>query len=294
MNNMYNEGQDQHATQGKVVLSGSSGGIVQSQSVNDQTSFMPAGNLQSPFPPGGAQPFAPGGPGAFPPVQPGKGLFQKVRTNPAYLVLAVAIVVVVIASGTLVAFAATGMGSNPNNHHANQPQAKVQATTTTRSTQGPAHTTAPKQTLTPVPTQASTPTQQQPTQTPPNPGSNPPPDPGGSASQTSSGDVPVQFVNLPQTIYIDSTGFTWINVKTQPGYWVTLTSTYPDGNTNVEDSGLADGGAITLLWDPQAYYLEAYPPPVSIVLTATVSQNLDGSGATGQVQATVQVIKLQN
>src|SRR5215469_7909702 len=98
MNNMYNEGQNHYATQGKLVLSAPPKVVGQPQSVNDQTSFLPAGHLQSPSLSGGAPPFAQGRPAYFPPVQPRKSLFQRVRTDPAYLVLAVTIVVVLIAS----------------------------------------------------------------------------------------------------------------------------------------------------------------------------------------------------
>lgn len=279
MDDMYREGQKHDATQGKLVLSNSPEGNVQPQSANDQTSFMSAGNLQSPFMSGAAPPFAAGWPGYYPPpVQPRESILQKLRTNPAYQVLAVAIVIVLIASSALAAFAATGMGSNPNNNHANQPLAQAQTTATPRPTQ--TYITVP--TPTPAPTQAPTPVQQQPTQ--------PPPDPGGNPSPTSGGTLPVQFVNPPQQASPDT--YYPITVQTQPGATVDLTITYEVNNGPTGDyTGQADeNGIATLNWAANDT-VSSYTQPVSVLFTATAQ---DANGNTGQAQTTVIVLRSSN
>lgn len=233
MDDMYNERQNHHATQGKLVLSAPPEGTGQSQSVSDQTSFMPSGNLQSSFMPGGAPPFATGGLGYPPPVQPKKNIFQKLRSDPAYQVLAVAIVVVLIASSALVAFAATGMGSTNPNNHANQQITKAQT---------PA--SRPKQVPTlPVPTQAPTPTmappapvQQQPTQPPQKPVMN----------------LTAQFTNVPQQLANGMQG--QATVQTLPGATVTFEVTYAGvaASAPVIQRQMADNnGMVTFTWTVQ-------------------------------------------
>ena len=286
MNNMYGEGQNRHASQGKLVLSNSPEGTGQSQFANDQTSFMSASNFQSSFMPGGAPPFATGGP-AYSPIQPKKSIFQKLRSDPVYQVLAVAIVVVLIASSAMAAFAAMNIGSNSHNH-ANQSLAKVQPTLpAARPTQIPTMV-MPTQAPTPVPTQAPAPVKQQPAQPLPTPGGNPSPTPGGNPSPTPGGVIPIQFVNPPQQASPDT--YYPITVKTQPGLTVNLAVTYevnngPTGNYTLTADG---NGIATLNW--AANDAISYTHPVSVLFTATVQ---DGNGDSGQAQTTVIVTAKQ-
>ena len=293
MDDMYNEGQNHYRSQGKLVLSSHPDGSVSPHPLNGETSFMPAGSDQTAFMPAGTPPFAPNGSGylqgpggssylqgpggnGYPQEPPKKGLFQKLRTDPAYQVLAVAIVVVLIASGSLMAFAATGMMGTGSNHNSpNRPQAKAPSSFT-HATQVP--TPAPTPTLmpTPVPTQA--PTQVvQPTQAP---------NPIG-------GKVTVAFTNLPGQVNNNTT--TQIVVQTNtPGASVQFAVQYAGGTgTPVFMTQTADNnGMATFNWTATVFNVFNNNTNVTARLTVTATDN--NNGRTAQQTADVTVVVNNN
>ncbi len=273
MDDMYNEGQNHYGSQGKLVLSSPyPDGSVPPRSMNDETSFMPAGSDQTAFMPAGGPSYGTGGNG-YPPPQPKKGLFHKLRTDPAYQVLAVAIVVVLIASGSLVAFAATGMMGTGSNHPSNQHLAKVQSTPFTHATQAPIPT--PTQA---VPTQA--PTQAVPTQAP------------TQAPTKPVMNLTVAFANLPAQVNNNTT--TQIVVQTLPGATVQFQVAYPlgSGGTPVFMAQMADGnGMATFNWTAQVQPMLAQTT-ITAHLTATAVDN--NTGQTAQQAANVTVIVNNN
>ncbi|HEY7420119.1 MAG TPA: hypothetical protein VH593_33380 [Ktedonobacteraceae bacterium] len=264
MDDMYNERQNHHATQGKLVLSAPPSGA-QPQSVSDETSFMPSGSLQNSFMPGGVPPFATGGLG-YSPVQPKKNIFQKLRSDPAYQVLAIAIVVVLVASSALVAFAATGMGTNPN--HTNQPIIQRQTTPTTRIALAP--TAIPTPLPTTAPTQAPMPVTQ-PTQKP-------------------TGNLTVQFNNLPAQV-MNNTDTQIVIQTNEPGAQVELTATYAGalGNRFVSGAQMTDNnGMATITWPVKVFVFgNNNNNNVTANLVATA---MDNNGQIMQAQAMVLVI----
>ena len=271
MDDMYNEGQNHYGSQGKLVLSSHPDGSVPPHPLNGETSFMPAGSDQTSFMPAGAPPFAPGGSGYYPQGQPKKGLFQKLRTDPAYQVLAVAIVVVLIASGSLVAFASTGMmGTGPNHGSSNQPQAKVQSSPVTHATQAP----------TQAPTPIAMPTQAPPTQAP------------APVMQPTQAPNPmkltVAFTNVPAQVNNGTT--TQIVVQTEPGAMVQFDVTYPlgSGGTPVQMTQMADNnGMATFNWTATVQPMLNNMTNVTAHLTATAVNN---NGQAVQDAADVTVI----
>lgn len=274
MDDMYNEGQNHYGSQGKLVLSSRTDSSSPSHPLNGETSFMPAGDGQTSFMPAGAPPFAPGGSGYYPQGQPKKGLFQKLRTDPAYQVLAVAIVVVLIASGSLVAFAATGMMNTGSNHGSpNQQQAKVQSSPVTHAT--PAPTQAPTPTMMPtqqVPTQAPAPVTQ-PTQAPTNP----------------MGNLTVAFVGAPGQVNNGQT--TTITVQTnQAGVAVQLAVTYTGaiGNSIVQPpiATTNNAGIANFQWTANATPFNVNNPNVTAHLTVTAMNN-NGQPVTQTADVTV-------